>query len=408
MKHWQALILFLVGAAASICLLLLYAYAPDLRGNDSNQADAVSHSAIGFAGLKQLMEASGIAVEIDRGAVLGEARNPSLTILTPPAFAGAQALHDYQEQGPVLIVLPKWTTMPMPFKSSWVVKTGAFHPDTFKYLLAPIAKLQIAQASGDRRAIRVEAASPLAGVPLQLNGDIQQLQSATGGKGDRLMLLRGGVVSGEPDPAAMAVLLRIRGGDKPIYVLTEPDLMNNHGLADETTAEVALGIIRSLRRGASPVRMDVTLNGMTRAPSLLKVLFEPPFRGATLCVFLAAILMALHALARFGAPLGEDRIQVRGKTALVDNTAALVRLMGREAAMATRYVQASREMVLARLGRRGGREQDDVLAAMESRSGSDVHYDTLASQATQARNSDDLMRIAAEAYAWRGRITGEH
>jgi hypothetical protein len=407
MRPWHALVLFLVGAAASICLLLLFAYAPDLRDNDSNQADAISYSAIGFAGLKELMEASGMAVEIDRGAVLGETRKPSLTILTPPAFTSAQAWHDYQEQGPVLIILPKWTTTSMPLKNSWVTKTGAFHAGTFKNLLAPIAQLQIVQAPGDRRGIRVEAGSPLMGLPLQLNGDIQQLQSATAGKGDRLMLLRGGA-SGKPDSGAMTVLIRIRGGDKPIYILTEPDLMNNHGLADETTAQAALGIIRSLRRGTSPVRMDVTLNGMTRAPSLLKALFEPPFRGATLCAFLAALLMALHALARFGAPLGTDRILVRGKTALADNTAALVRLMGREAAMATRYVQASREMALARLGRRGSREQDDMLAAMESRTTGDIHYSTLAAEAAQAKNSDDLMRIAAQAYAWRGRITGEY
>jgi len=39
------LLLFLVGAATTIILMLLFAYAPDLRGDISNEGDAVSRSA---------------------------------------------------------------------------------------------------------------------------------------------------------------------------------------------------------------------------------------------------------------------------------------------------------------------------------------------------------------------------
>ena len=53
------LLLFLIGAAATIILLVLFAYAPDLRGDITNGSNAVSRSAIGFAGLKRLMELSG-------------------------------------------------------------------------------------------------------------------------------------------------------------------------------------------------------------------------------------------------------------------------------------------------------------------------------------------------------------
>jgi hypothetical protein len=220
--------------------------------------------------------------------------------------------------------------------------------------------------------------------------------------------LAGGVKARKPDPNGVPVLVRVRAGDKPIYILTEPDLMNNHGLADESTAQAALAIVRSLRRGASAVRMDVTLNGMTREPSLLKALVEPPFRGATICALLAAILMALHALARFGAAAAEGRFAVRGKTALANNSAALVHMMRREAGMAARYVQASRDMVLARLGRRNAEDADAVLAVMEARADSDIHYAQLAADAARAKNADDLIRIAAMAHAWRRRIIGEH
>jgi hypothetical protein len=156
--------------------------------------------------------------------------------------------------------------------------------------------------------------------------------------------------------------------------------------------------------------MDVTMSGMGRTPNLLKALFEPPFRGATLATFLVAMLMALHALARFGAPLGPSRILVRGKKALASNSAELARIMGREAAMAPRYVQAMRNLVLARLGgrARGAAEQDGLLARMEAVNHSDIHYGELAAEASAARTSGDLLRIAARAYAWRRKITGEH
>jgi hypothetical protein len=403
--RWLPL-LFLVGAIATICLLLLFAYAPDLRGDNSSDADAVSRSAVGFAGLHRLLDLSGIPVEIDHGTAAGETAHPSLTILTPTIAITKQDWRDYQEQGPVLIILPKWTVMPMPLKGSWVNKTGAWPLATLARMLAPIASAQIVQLPGDRRGVLLHAVAPLTGLPPQLNGRLQQLQSVVGGI--PLLRLAGGGQTPKPDPEGAAVLVRLRAGDKPIYLLTEPDLMNNHGLADESTAQAALAIVRSLRHGTTPVRMDVTLNGMTHEPSLLKALVEPPFRGASICALLAAILMALHALARFGAATAEGKFAVRGKTALANNTAALVHMMRREAGMAARYVQASRDMVLARLGRRNAQDANAVLAVMERRTAADIHYTQLVADAALAKNADDLIRIAAMAHAWRGKITGEH
>ncbi len=406
------LLLFLAGAIASIALLLLVAYAPDLRGDTSNDATAVSRSAIGFAGLQRLLNLSAIPTEIDRGVTSNEKGRPSLTILTPPLETTAQDWRDYDEHSAVLIILPKWITAPMPLNPDWVVKVGAYTPDSISGMLRTIFGHPLAQTPGDFKGAGIGAASD--DMPPVILGDIEKLQYFPGpawtlGKGSRIKLrLEDETKRLVPDGAT--VLVQVRGGDKPIYVLSEPDLMNNQGLADPSRAQLALAIINVLRRGNGPVRMDVTMNGMTRTPNLLKALFEPPFRGATLSAFLAAMLMAMHALARFGAPLGGGRVLVRGKKGLASNSAALVRIMGREAAMAPRYVQAMRNLVLARLGGRvrGAADQDGLLARMETASHSDIHYGELVAQAGAARNSGDLLRIAARAHAWRGKITGEH
>lgn len=401
------LILFLVGAVATIILLLLFAYAPDLRGDISNGGDAVSRSAVGFAGLQRLMELSGIPTEIDRGVTRNE-KPPSLTILTPTIATSGAEWRDYDEHSAVLIILPKWVTVPMPLKPQWVMKADAWPADNIARMLKPITNTKLAQMPGDFRGLVPNVDPAIPGSPKQISGHVQQLQYFP--KRNKAVLFLNDPRSKKLENDGVAVLLQVREGKNPIYVLSDPDLMDNQALSDREMAQMALAIIRDLRQGNGPVRMDVTLNGMGRTPSLLKAIFEPPFRGATLCALLAAILMALHALTRFGAPLRAGPMLVRGKRALAGNTAELVRMMGREAAMAPRYVQAMRNLVLARLGvrLRGTAEQDRLLDAMESAGHSDIHYGQLAQEASQARTRGDLVTIAVRAWTWKGRITSEH
>ena len=72
-----------------------------------------------------------------------------------------------------------------------------------------------------------------------------------------------------------------------------------------------------------------------------------PCLGATLCLAAAALLMALQALTRFGAPRQAGRAIALGKRALADNSAALIRLARREARMAPRYLDLTRASVAA-------------------------------------------------------------
>src|SRR5262249_23228178 len=87
-----------------------------------------------------------------------------------------------------------------------------------------------------------------------------------------------------------------------VYVLSDPDLLNNKGLHDLATARAADDIIRSLRRGNGPAIFDVTLAGYRNSPNFLRLPFEPPLLGATLCALLAALLIGAHAAMRFGRP----------------------------------------------------------------------------------------------------------
>jgi hypothetical protein len=389
MSGGMAAALVAVSALSMLVLVLLYAFAPDLRRDDTAEANALSRSAVGFAGLRELLTLSGVGVEVDRGD--GRfTRTPSLLILTPPPGTNAAAMARVRTGAPTLIVLGKWLTFPQPQNPDWVMKLGLYPTkilaDEVKPVLGPVALLQ------DKGTLRNVVAHDAAAHATDLSlGTIDNLQTFVGGKAV-LTTPKGALVALSPNKGA------------PVYLLSDPDLFNNQGLSDPARAHAALALIQALRKGDGPVRMDVTLNGLARTENLLRSLFLPPFLGATLCALIAALLMGLHTAVRFGAPLAASRMLARGKKALADNSADLVRIMGREGAMARRYVAATRTLVLEGVAARpaSAQAQDQLIATLEE--GGEDTYAGLQAQASDAESGGDLLRIARKTYAWRLRI----
>ena len=395
-----AMLLVVISAVSLLGLTLLFAYAPDLRGDSSNGGDTVSRSAIGFAGLKELLNLSGVATELDRGALSRPDTRPSLVILTPEAGTAAGDIGEYEFIAPTLIIPPKWLVTPRIPREDWVSKFGAIPAPQVATMLQKIAPgVTLAMRPGSAKNVEVML-GPVApsGLSAFTLPHVEELRSIGGARS--LLIARN----------YGPVLVMVRHGGQPVYILSDPDLMNDHGLSDRITARAALTIIAQLRRGTGPVRFDVTLNGLGHDPSLLRAIFEAPLLGATICSLLAALLIGWHAASRFGAPLAPGRAFARGKKMLAANTADLLRMMGREGAMAARYVLSARDMALARLGARraSAPEQEELLAIIERGTGPGVTYTELARQASSARTGADLLHIAAKAYAWRKGITRGH
>ena len=390
-------LLVLISAVSMLGLLLLFAYAPYLRTDNSSDTDVVSRSAVGFAGLKELLSLSGIPSEIDRGPLVRGNSRPSLVILTPSEGTDAAEVTQYEYSAPTLIILPKWLTAPILEKPQWVTKSGMLDDGQVARIVAGIAKgAVLANKAGSARNVQtiVTPAAPTGLYPGALK-HIEEIRWI-GGTPAILQAFGYGPILG-----------MVRHGGQPVYILSEPDVMNNQGLADQDTAKSALAIITGLRQGSGPVRFDVTLNGLGRDPGLLHAIFEPPLLGATACALLAALLIGLHAASRFGAPLRPGRVFARGKTVLAVNTAELLRVMDREGAMAERYVQSAHDMVLVRLGARrfSAPEQNELLTILERQNGLDVRFAELTSEARRAQGGGALLRIAQKAYSWRKGIT---
>jgi hypothetical protein len=202
------------------------------------------------------------------------------------------------------------------------------------------------------------------------------------------------------DSAGRAVVAQV--GDSQMFVLSDPDLFANHGIADRRQAAAALALLDYLNvTDAESILFDVTLNGLGSARSPLRLAFDPPFLGVTLALTAALLLAALQALVRFGAPRRAERAIAFGKAALVANAAALVRKAGRERALGARYAQMIRDRAIAAFAvppRLRGSAVDEYLDRLEGRR----PFSELAEQAENAGDRKELLAAAQALHSWQG------
>ena len=384
------LALVLVGLVSLAGLAVLSAYAPDLRAGDA-RAHALSKSAVGYAGATIFMKAAGAPVVVSRSRP--SRPTESMVILAPDFSLEPSELQKYPKGGLTLIVLPKWATAPDPVRQGFVRKIGVPESRDVTALLGSYApKSRIDYAKGAARRVLRGAGGGFSPQTLVRTGRIDRL-GAISGEGWVPLIV---------DEQGRAVLAR-SAKSPSIWVLAEPDLLNNQGLGDKDTAGAALWMLDHGRQGR-PLLFDVTLNGFERGRGLGRLMLEPPWLAATLIAVAAGILMGLHALARFGLPRPRGRAIALGARALVDNSADLVRMARREHELASAYAGLIRAEVLRGAG--GHLTEEGWLDELASRRGVAAPGE-LAAEADAAKNRDQLLAVARKLYEWRGEMTRE-
>ena len=390
--------LLAAGVFAFSAFMVLSAYAPDLRDGSDGGGHALSRSGIGFAGVVRLLKAIGDPVVVSRDPQARKA-STGLLVLTPTPASSTDDLSDMTTAGPTLVVLPKWEAMPDPANPGWVIGVGVLPPDAVAQLLAKRFGAVKIIRDGGPAPVRL---SGLAAADL-VTGPVDELQTLSGGDG-LIPIVR--------DARGRTILAGT--ADSRAFVLSDPDLMNTRGMKDLATARAAVAIVQRLRKADGPIMFDVTLDGFSRSRNLLKLAFQPPFLGATLCLAAAALLTALQSIARFGAPRRAGRAIALGKQALADNSAGLIRLARREPKMASRYLDLTRKAVAEGLGAHGpvgARLAEGELTALLDRQAERLNakhrLSALAAEAQSVTDRAGLMRLARNLYAWRMEMTGE-
>lgn len=400
------LALVLVGVLAFVAML--YGLSSSFGGsaNDGN-AHAGGKGLTGYAGLYALLENDGFDVARVRDP--SRLAQPGLLVLTPPPDAEGVKLQRIvaarRHIGPTIVVLPKWIAMKsrsLTAKRGWVVLGGpvsvqwkGFHDDI---------TIELGKADGPARTWTAGARS----------GTLPSADAMTTGHGGGLVPLvengKGAILAalvddeGQYDPLYAFAGLRsgIGGSDRTLFPLVfvfEPDLLNNWGMADQRTALAARDLVLATSGGSKgAVWFDLTLNGYGHARTLVDLAFKPPYLAATLCLILAALATGWRAFLRFGPAHARGREIALGKTALVENSAGLIRRARRLGLVAAPYAALVRERIGAALKLPRGLDPAEAEAAIDRaaarRDPALPPFSATAEALRQARGAHDLARHA--------------
>ena len=387
-----------VGIIAFIGMMVLGAYAPDMRSGRNGGAHALSNAATGFNGLVRLAAATGREPRIVRGE--WEYDTEDLLIITPES-ANTNISEPLRGRlgKPTLFILPKWRTSADPEHPGWTQREGIVGRWNPEGILSPAYKLKIERRRGGGKKLLLAPELPT-GIRFSAPRPLQVIVEKTsqGGDGMGIETKAPRVVPLISDGAGGIVLAQIDG--RPLYVLSDPDLLSNIGMKKLDNARSALLLLDHLNSGgAESIGFDVTMNGLGHSRSPLKLAFDPPFLAMTLAIAAALLLAGLYAMNRFGAPRRRERAIAFGKAALVDNSAAMIRRAGRETRMGYLYAGVIRDRAAAAFGVPAGLRDDALDAYLDGLAGS-RRFTDLVREARDAENRETLAEAAQALHRW--------
>jgi len=372
------LAVLVVGLLAFVALLYSIGAGDTGDRKGTGQAHAASPGLNGFAGLARYLELDGYEVELSRSPSGLDTSN--ILVLTPPLNTDAEEfgalLEKRQFQGPTVVILPKWFALGFPknlpdeiddqVKEEWVRLIASHKPAWVEDLPEPYA-MQIHAEQQETKSYDDDAAGR--------NGLAQAMSGAAQGPGKNWT---GYSITGQlPDQRHLwvensdvfetmlvddngnALVVDVLGEEdsyfyddahRVVFVI-EPDLLNNYGLANQANAKLANEIFLAAGyEDRMPVVFDLTLNGLGGTANLLTLAFSPPFLAATLCFFLALIIVGWRAFWRFGPPVAERPAIDFGKQRLVTNGAGLILRAKRTGLLAQPYAELSARRIQKVLG----------------------------------------------------------
>jgi hypothetical protein len=415
-------LMIVVGVVGFFGALVLGAYAPALEGNGRPGGHALSNSAVGYSGLVRLASAT----ERNPKIVRDESgwSDEDLVIATPPEAATnlSKIMAARGTTRPTLYVLPKWSVVEDPGHKGWVRVNDLLPPYEPEGVLAPGISFAIKRHAGAAPKLQYADDLPPA-VAFAAPARLQVIVPWSAiGKGDKELHRPRDVAvkppPGSKQPAAAAnrtfanltpVITDGAGGIvlgeiDNMYVLADPDLLDNAALKRPENAAAALALLDWMNStGADSIGFDVVLVGLGQQKSLLRLAFDPPMLAMTLTLAVMVVLLGIRAAGRFGAPAPRQRAIAFGKTALVDNGAMLVRKAGKASRLGGRYAAAIREQAVRAFSvspRLSPAEVDEYLDGL----GGAVPFTRLAAAAETARGDSKMLAATKALHAWKREV----
>lgn len=313
-------------------------------------ANTFSRSAIGHQALTLLLEEHDVPYVVSRFQSAQRARdaNALLVVLEPTGLDFANdrmlALREMVETAPqTLVVMPKRVGRPDPDRPGHLASVDFVRGSE---LAAVLDALELPGAS---MGFHQEDAPPVSFAGMHRLGEglpwpaIDELQVVIDPKNALQPVVRteDGILLG-----------RLQREDRVIWLLSDPDLLQTHGLVRADNAQIVLAMLGHVRAGRTLI-FDETLHGFELPPSLARELGTFPLGLATLQVLLLVAAAVWFGAARFGSPRpvaarsdeAPGHEQQQGMLALVENTAAVLTRSSHGGATLHRYLQMTEREV---------------------------------------------------------------
>ncbi|MBB3590651.1 hypothetical protein FHX08_000995 [Rhizobium sp. BK529] len=315
------------------------------------------HSPLGSRGLQVWLEANGIPVIRSDPHFVRARAEISMRVLSLPVEKDEAAASETDEEAegarpeswgsdsrryglPTLIIMPKW-------RGSLLRDGIARQAD-----LLPLEEVQ-------------EELRRIAPADLRLNrndpGFTEAHPGTSWGEPARIALYQAQTFDLASLPRACKELVGTQTGAlivqcqnyHQVYLLSDPDLLNNHGLALAENAAFAVSLIRRLRGidEGRPVYLDTAGNplearkpadeGRTyeRSGSDLKRFFAYPLSAIWGTLFVVMAICFWRGFLRFGPPVKDASGNIElSKSAAIEATARLLRLSGNDGRMVSQFV----------------------------------------------------------------------
>jgi Domain of unknown function (DUF4350) len=201
--------------------------------------------------------------------------------------------------------------------------------------------------------------------------------------------------------------------NRRVWILSDPDVISNHGLAREGNAALAVAIVKLLRGAEGKVVFDEIVHGFVAKPlSPFFLLFSFPFVVATVQALIAIALLLWATMARFGAPQSAPPPLSAGRGGLLQNMAKLIEFTGHQPVMVARYVRETVRDVARQLHAPRALTGATLTAWLQRVGGArgvDVDCGALIARAEELggagrRDSSALVRLARDTHRWKGEI----
>lgn len=139
--------------------------------------------------------------------------------------------------------------------------------------------------------------------------------------------------------------------DTPVYVLSDPDILNNAGLGQGENTAFVLAMINEIRGPGNVTfdNRDIRVGGSTGL-SFVRRLFDWPLGIFTGSVLALAVFLFWFAVGRFGPMLREDRHLAAGKETALEAAVTLLAGTGNNREVLRRYLDGQTRQLASRLG----------------------------------------------------------